>query len=162
MDSRTIYIANERIVADVAHSFAHLRENERGNITDDYGKKFVVATEKAFDSFDGVLRVKLKPERNISADETRIVNMYLPAFIHRIYGVTYSRATLLKFLADNGCGEFIGTNVFKRKFLTDNALKFNERLDGRDAELMFTINAMLQTNEINFMPELFYIAPKNF
>ena len=85
--------------------------------------------------------------------------MYLPALVHRIYGVTYSRATLLKILTDNGCCELIGTNVFKRKFLTDNALNFNERLDGRDAELMFTINAMLQTNEINFMPELFYIAP---
>lgn len=156
-----IYIANERIVADVAHSFIHLRENERGNITDDDGKKFLVETEKIFGGFDGILRVKLKSERDISAEETKIIQMYLPALIHKIFGVTYSRATLLKIFTDNSCCELIGTNVFKRKFLADNALKFNERLDGRDAELMFTVNAMLQTDEIVFMPELFYIAPAN-
>ena len=156
-----IYLANERIVADVVHSFAHLRESDDGNITDDAGKKFVIETERAFDGLEGVLRVTLKPERNLVADETKIRNLQLPALIHKIYGITYSRAMFLKILADNYCCELIGTDIFKREFLTGNALRFNERLDGRDAELQFTVNAMIQTDEVVFMSEIFYIAPPN-
>ena len=154
-----IYLANERIVADVAHAVTHLRESDDGNITDDAGKKFVIETERAFAKVDGVLRVTLKSERDLSVAETKIRHLPLPALIHKIFGVTYSRAMFLKILADNSCAELIGTNIFKRKFLSDNALKFNERLDGLDAELQFTVNAMIQTDEVVFMSELFYIAP---
>ena len=53
------------------------------------------------------------------------------------------------------------TKVFKRKFLTDNAIKFNERLNNEEAQLLFIINAFFQTDEVLLSPDLFYIAPPN-
>ncbi len=54
----------------------------------------------------------------------------------------------------------IGTKVFKREFLTDNAIKFNEHIGNEDAQILFTINAFFLTDEVLFMPKLFFIAPR--
>ena len=71
------------------------------------------------------------------------------------------RSAFLANLANNHKVVPLGTRVFKREFLTGNAIKFNERLRNEDAELLFVINAFFQAEEILFMSKLIYIAPKN-
>ena len=71
------------------------------------------------------------------------------------------KSAFLEVLANNYKAVPLGTKVFRRKFLTDNAIKFNERLRGEDAKLLFIINAIFQTDELLFTPKLIYIAPKN-
>lgn len=67
----------------------------------------------------------------------------------------------LKLLACNEYAVPIATKIFYRKFLLDNAIRFDEQAADADAELKFTTEAMSHTdNEILFLSEIFYIAPK--
>ena len=71
------------------------------------------------------------------------------------------KSAFLATLANNHKAIPIGTKVFNREFLTYNAIKFNEQIRDEDAELLFIINAIFQTEEVLFMSSPFYIAPKN-
>lgn len=54
----------------------------------------------------------------------------------------------------------LATKVFKRKFLLDKEIRFDETA-AEDAERKFTLKAMSRTdNEIFFVSNIFYIAPK--
>ena len=72
-----------------------------------------------------------------------------------------NKSAFLEILANNYKVVSLGTKVFKRKFLADNAIKFNERLNDEDARLLFIINTFFQTDELLFTPKIFFIAPKN-
>ena len=93
-------------------------------------KKFVLKTMPSFENLKGVFRDKL------------------------------NKLTLLKVLANNEVFPPLETMLFKRKFLTDNKIKFNEELED-NSEFLFTLDAMFQTDEIIFTPNPCYIAPKS-
>ncbi len=65
--------------------------------------------------------------------------------------------SLLKILSSDKIFSPLGTRVFKRKFLEENKIRFNEKI-GDNAENLFVIEAMFQTDEIIFPPNIFYIA----
>ena len=69
----------------------------------------------------------------------------------------FDKPTLFKILAANGGSTPLATKVFKRKFLADNGIRFD---DGDDAIQMFAANAMLKADEMIFTPQVFYIAPR--
>ena len=54
----------------------------------------------------------------------------------------------------------VGTKFFRRDFLAKNFIRFNENI-ATDFELHFIINAIMASNEIMFIPNLFYAAPSN-
>ena len=68
------------------------------------------------------------------------------------------KPTLFKILASNDGATQIATKMFKRQFLADNKIRFDER---DDATQHFTVDAMLNADEWIFMPHVFYVAPKN-
>ena len=74
-----------------------------------------------------------------------------------IFHAKFDKATLLRIFAANGDNAPIATKIFKRKFLADKGIRFN---DTDDAELLFTMDAMFQSNENIFVPNVFYIAPR--
>ncbi len=69
----------------------------------------------------------------------------------------FDKATLFKILANNDGSTPLAAKVFKRQFLADNGIRFD---DGDDAIQMFAANAMLKADEIIFTPNPFYIAPR--
>ncbi len=68
------------------------------------------------------------------------------------------KPTILKILSDNVAP--LATKIFKRKFLQDNNIRFNQKITD-DAKLIFLTEAMLHAEEMFFTPEMFYVAPKN-
>ncbi len=91
------------------------------------GKKFIAEAEAAFQGLRGNMRGK------------------------------FDKATLLKIFSVNGGSESLATKIFKRSFLADKGIRFD---DTDDAEILFIVNAMLQAGENMFVPNVFYIAPK--
>ena len=69
------------------------------------------------------------------------------------------KPTLLKVLSNDEVIPPLQTRIFKREFLTEKQIRFNEKI-GDDAELLFTVEAMFQTEEIIFASNVFYIAPR--
>ena len=61
-----------------------------------------------------------------------------------------------KILSSNAGDLPLASKVFKRKFLLDNAIRFDERID--NAEVFFMTEAMFKADELLFTPEPFYIA----
>ena len=50
----------------------------------------------------------------------------------------------------------LGTKFFKRAFLNENKIRFDENLKGGGTELMFLINAFMHTDKIVVVPQIFY------
>lgn len=92
------------------------------------GRKFVAETDAAFQSLQGTLRAK------------------------------FDKPTLFRIFAANGGSAPLATKIFKRKFLMDNNIRFDEKSD--DAEILFIMNAMFQADENIFVPNVFYIEPR--
>ena len=72
----------------------------------------------------------------------------------------FDKPTILKLLTANERAVPIATKFFDRKFLLDNAIKFDEKISDADAELLFMSDTMLRANEMLFVPNPLYIAPK--
>ena len=70
----------------------------------------------------------------------------------------FDAATVLKILAVNDVAAPLGTKIFKREFLTERNIRFDE--NNVDAETAFITEAMLKAGEQIFLPKLFYVAPK--
>ncbi len=70
------------------------------------------------------------------------------------------KQTLLRIFTNEGTFPPLGTRIFKRKFLVEQEIKFKEKI-GDDAEILFTIDAIFQTDEIIFIPNIFYLAPRD-
>ena len=67
------------------------------------------------------------------------------------------KAMLMKILSQDETFFPIGTKLFEREFLMKNKIRFNEKI-GDEAENLFAVEAMFQTDEIIFVPLLFYAA----
>lgn len=93
------------------------------------GRKFALETDAAFRGSEGSIRTKL------------------------------DKPTLFKIFAANEAATPLATKMFRRKFLTDNDIRFNEQNDA-EATRLFAIEAMLQADEMIFTPNLHYIAPR--
>ena len=92
------------------------------------GKKFFLKKMQAFQNMNGIFREKL------------------------------DKFLLLKILANDEKFFPIAARAFKRKFLEENKIRFNEKI-GDDAEKLFALDAMFQTDKIIFISPTFYIAP---
>lgn len=125
----SLYIANERILADVVNSAVWLKENADGDI-DIADKKFVMEKFSAFPNFQGVFRDKL------------------------------DKQTLLRIFTNEGTFPPFGTRIFERNFLLEHGIEFKEKIS-EDAEALFTLEAMFQTDEIIFISNIFYVAPRD-
>ena len=79
--------------------------------------------------------------------------------VNKVFSTVCNKPTLLKVLSNDEVIPPLATRIFKREFLTEKQLRFNEKI-GDDAELLFTVEAMFQTEEIIFASNVFYIAPK--
>lgn len=112
---------------DISCSVKWLREDESGNISMAANRKFVFEADAAFDGLQDNLNRK------------------------------FDKATLFKILANNDGSTPLAAKVFKRQFLADNGIRFD---DGDDAIQMFAANAMLHADEMIFTPQVFYIAPR--
>lgn len=53
----------------------------------------------------------------------------------------------------------LGTKFFRRNFLEKINLRFNENVKN-NFELLFLVNAVMQSEEITFFPGIFYVAPR--
>ena len=76
-----------------------------------------------------------------------------------IFRAKFDKPTRLRMFADNGGMVPLASKVFKRKFLAENGIRFNEKSDD-DAERLFVINSTLAADELIFVPNPFYLAPK--
>ena len=84
----------------------------------------------------------------------------MPAFqnMNGVFVGKLDKLTLLRIFAGNETFFPIATKVFKRKFLEENKIRFNEKI-GDDAENLFALDAMFQTDKIIFASLTFYVAP---
>ena len=76
--------------------------------------------------------------------------------------VTYSNGDIYQKLLMTGSRVFnplIGTKFFRRNFLKENALRFNEK-GTTDFELIFVAAAFMLSQEVIFIPNTFYVAPR--
>lgn len=71
----------------------------------------------------------------------------------------FDKPTLFKIFATNEVATPLATKMFKREFLADKQIRFNEQ-SGNDSERLFAIDAMLKADEMIFTPQVFYIAPR--
>ena len=69
--------------------------------------------------------------------------------------IKIASAQKLVLLGTNQLNNLLGTKFFKREFLNENKIRFDEKL-GADAELMFLVNAFMHTENIVFVPQIFY------
>ena len=155
------YLVNEGLFADIVNSIAYLKEDERGNI-DIADKKFILEKYSSFKDFEGVLRMKLSTKREDIKTVEDVFQLKsepkLPG-VNKVFSTVCNKPTLLKVLSNDEVIPPLATRIFKREFLTEKQLRFNEKI-GDDAELLFTVEAMFQTEEIIFASNVFYIAPK--
>ena len=112
---------------EIICSTQRLEENSAGqfNIEGIAGKKFATLVDAPFKNLNAVI-------------ETEITG-----------------AQKLNLLSTNQISNLLGMKIFKRKFLAENKIRFDEKL-GADAELMFLVNAFMHTENIVFVPQIFY------
>ena len=70
--------------------------------------------------------------------------------------VTISERDKLIMLASKQINNHLGTKFFKRSFLNENNIRFDENLSAESAELKFLTDTFLHTEKISFMPQVFY------
>ena len=151
------YLVNEGLFVDIVNSVAYLKEDERGDI-DISDKKFTLEKMSSFKDFEGVLRMKLSNEHE-DAEILRLKSEPDLPGVKKVFSTACSKSKLLKVLSNDEVIPPLQTRIFKREFLSEKQLRFNEKI-GDDAELLFAIEAMFQTEEIIFASNVFYIAPR--
>ena len=99
---------------------------------------------------------------NIELANKKFVMKRISAFqnLQGIFRDKLDKQTLLRVFVNNETFPPLGTRIFKRKFLLDKGIEFKEKI-GDDAEDLFTLDAIFQTDEIIFAPSIFYIAPRD-
>lgn len=68
-------------------------------------------------------------------------------------------AVISEILSGNKIIAPLATKIFNRQFLKDHALRFNEQVADKNAELMFIIDAIIQAEGMLFFADIFYVAP---
>ncbi|MBR6013827.1 MAG: alpha-1,2-fucosyltransferase [Selenomonadaceae bacterium] len=89
-------------------------------------KKFSVQTDSQFQELKGVTEV------NINGRDKLIM------------------------LASKQINNHLGTKFFKRSFLNENNIRFDEKLSAENAELKFLVDTFIHTEKISFIPQVFY------
>ena len=83
-------------------------------------------------------------------------------FKHAYAPIIYSNGDIYQKLLMTGSRVFnplIGTKFFRRDFLKENALRFNEN-SPNNFELLFVADTFMQSAEVAFVPNTFYVAPR--
>ena len=62
----------------------------------------------------------------------------------------------LALLSNKQLDNMLGTKIFKREFLNENKIRFDENLKGESTELLFLVNAFMHTDKIVVVPQIFY------
>lgn len=132
----------------------YLNENvDKSMMAKNYGKhspNIVCATQRIAEDAAGQLSINGMPDRKFAIQtDAPFKNL------NTVTEMKIDSAQKLILLATNQLNNLIGTKFFKRDFLTENKIRFDENL-GADAELMFLVNAFMRTEKITFMPQVFY------
>jgi len=112
------------------------------------------------DVVNSVAYLKADESGDIDIADKKFFLKKMPAFqnMNGVFNGKLDKLTLLRILANNETFFPIATKVFKRKFLEENKIRFNEKI-GDDAENLFALDAMFQTDKIIFASLTFYVAP---
>ena len=143
-----------QLLGDVIYNYLKLfleaGNNYVSGLTGDY-PDIISATMRLFenpnaeqDVLNGIVAGK---KFNIAVDE-KFQN--LNGFIN----TKLSAAQKLAMLGESQTNNFLGTKFFKRDFLNRNKIRFVE--DSSDAEIIFLTNAFLLSENITFIPSVFY------
>lgn len=62
----------------------------------------------------------------------------------------------LVMLATKQINNYLGTKFFKRSFLNENKIRFDENLSEKNAELKFLVDTFMHAEKISFVPQVFY------
>ena len=114
----------------------------------------------AADVVNSVAYLKADERGDINISGRKFFLKRMPAFqnMNGIFRGKLDKLTLLKILANNEKFFPIAAKIFKRKFLEENKIRFDEKI-GDDAENLFALDAMFQTDKIIFTSLTFYVAP---
>lgn len=114
---------------NVFSSTAYIVEDNNGGITIGgiENKKFSVQTDPPFQELKGFAEVAI------------------------------SERDKLIMLASKQINNHLGTKFFKRNFLNENNIRFDENLSAENAELKFLVDAFMHSEKISFSPQAFYI-----
>lgn len=118
-----------------------------------YGEVFpniVCATQRLAEDDAGTLTISGLPDRKFT--------LTVDAPFQNLKAITeleIASAQKLILLGTNQLNNLIGTKFFRRDFLNENKIRFDENLSA-DAELKFLVDAFLGTEKITFMPQVFY------
>ena len=133
---------NDRLPSDALTSIYLTNEH----IVADVVNSVAYLKEDASDGFD------------IFGKNFSVKNMSAFQNMNGVFREKLDKSTLLKLLSQDEKIFPIGTRVFSRKFLAENKIRFNEKI-GDDAENLFVVEAMFQTDKIIFVSPIFYAAP---
>ena len=105
--------------------------------------------------------LKEDERNNINPSEKKFFLNKMSAFenMNGIFRNKLDKLTLLKILSNDKSFFPLGTRLFSRKFLEENKISFDEKIDG--SENLFVIDALFKTEEIIFTSQPTYIAPSN-
>ena len=131
-------------------------ESERKNIYTGYfdyrnvASNLICATQRIAEDDAGTLTINGLPDRKFT------VTVDAPfQNLKAITELEIASAQKLILLGTNQLNNLIGTKFFRRDFLNENKIRFDENLSA-DAELKFLVDAFLGTEKITFMPQVFY------
>ena len=146
---------DERFVADALSSIYATGEARVEN-EDPFNESIIV------DIVNSVVWLEESDDGDITSADKKFALKIDSAFegLQETRRMKLDEPTILKILSDSNAAP-LATRIFKRKFLLDNGIKFNENL-AQDAEIPFLVKAMSQAREMIFTPEIFYVAPKKF
>ncbi len=84
------------------------------------------------------------------------------AFINlaQVDDIVLDKFQKLNFIAEQRINVLLGTKFFKRSFLNENKIRFIENVS-IDSDIIFLVNAMLTTEKITCVPDIFYGQQKS-
>lgn len=128
-NNREKYVTSENygeINPNIICSVQNLEENELGslNVNELPGKRFSIKVDEPFQNLKALSELKIPSAQKLSMLAGRQIN------------------------------NFFNTKFFKREFLIDNEIYFDEKL-AEDAELFFLANAFMHSENIIFIPQVF-------
>lgn len=121
---------------------------------------YLANEHKLADIFNSAIHLKEDENGDVDISGKKFVIQKISAFqnLDGLFHDHSDKPTLLKVLSSDEVPFPIETRIFKRKFLEENKIRFNEKI-GDNAEILFVIDALFQTEDIIFTTDIFYIAP---
>ncbi|MBQ9487758.1 MAG: alpha-1,2-fucosyltransferase [Selenomonadaceae bacterium] len=121
------YATFDNYTPNIVCAVQNLVEDEHGdfNVTELADKKFTLKSDEPFKALNRVVELQVDNRQKLMLLATEQIN------------------------------NFVGTKFFKRKFLAENNIRFNDKGGGTDAELLFAVETFLATDKIIFVPQIF-------